>query len=131
MDGADIKFNAKLQMPVKIAQEQKPVLLEISDSLDAAEEKLRRPYKDKIAKFVDSSASWYPLAIEKIKEETPDPGKTRLLQIFILSEQDADSMVFGLEYRIDADVEHGRGLKIDGETFEILEWGIGEVAFTC
>ena len=40
-------------------------------------------------------------------------------------------MVFGLEYRIDADVEHGRGLKIDGETFEILEWGIGEVAFTC
>jgi len=82
MDGADIKFNAKLQMPVKIAQEQKPVLLEISDSLDAAEEKLRRPYKDKIAKFVDSSASWYPLAIEKIKEETPDPGKTRLLQIF-------------------------------------------------
>lgn len=131
MDGADIKFNAKLQMPVKIAQEQKPVLLEISDSLDAAEEKLRQPYKDKIAKFVNSSPSWYPLAIEKIKEETPEPGKTRLLQIFILSEQDADSMVFGLEYRIDADVEHGRGLKIDGETFEILEWGIGEVAFTC
>ena len=130
MKSSDIKFNSELQMPVKIDQEPKPVVLEIADSLDAAEQKLRQPYKEKIAKFLNSSESWYPVSIKKIKDETPKPGKIRLLQIFILSEQDADSLVFGLEFRIDADVEHGRGLKIDGETLEILEWGIGEVAFT-
>jgi hypothetical protein len=130
MDSADIRFNAKLRMPLKIDQQPDSVLLEISDSLAAAEEELQTPFKEKIAEFVNSSSTWYPMAVETIKAADPQPGRIRLLQIFILSEQDADSIVFGLMFRVEIDVEHGRGLKVDGRTLRILEHGIGDVAFS-
>lgn len=129
MNSSDIKFNSRFRMPLKIDEEPKAVSLRISDDLEASEEELQTPYKEKIAKFVNSSATWYPLAIEKIKSEDGEPGKTRLLTIHILSEQDSDAMVFGLAFTVDIDREHQRGMKINGETLEILEYGIGDVAF--
>ena len=130
MDSADIKFNLKLRMPFRIDQQPDSVLLEISDSLEAAEEHLQIPYKEKIAKFLNASKTWYPMAVEKIMSEATTPGKVRLLQVFILSEQAVNSIVFGLMFGVDSDVEHGRGLKVDGDTLKIIEYGIGDVAFS-
>jgi hypothetical protein len=131
MESSDIKFRADLTMPFKIDQQpQQPVVLEISDSLETSEQVLQLPYKEKIAEFINSSASWYEASIKKIEAETSNPGKIKLMRIYVLSEQDVDSLVFGLMYRIDSDIEHGRGLKIDGKTLEIIEYGIGDVAFS-
>lgn len=129
MDSSDIKLDSNLSMTFEIGEEPKLVLLELSDSLYASKEELQIPYKKEIAKFVNSSAAWYPLAIEKIKKEDSEPGRIRLLKIYILSEQNSDSMVFGLLFGVDVDIEHDRGLKIDGDTLKILEYGIGDVAF--
>jgi hypothetical protein len=130
MESADIKFNSKLRMPFKIDQQSESVLLEISDSLEASEQQLQPSYRQKIADFLNSSESWYPLAIKEIRNKDGDPGRIRLLQVFILSEQDADSLVFGLMFRVDIDVEHGRGLKVEGQTLRVLDYGIGDVAFS-
>lgn len=129
MDSSDIKFDSDLTMVIEIKEEPDSVSLEISDALYASEEELQISYKKEIAKFVNLSATWYPLAIEKIKSEDSEPGEIELLTIYILSEQNSDSMVFGLEFRVDIDIEHQRGMKIDGETLKILEYGIGDVAF--
>lgn len=130
MDVPDIKFNSKLRMPFSIAQQSQTVLVELSDELAASEEVLRKPYKQKIVDFLNSSQVWFPIAIEKIQREEDPSVSFRLLQIFILSEQDADSLIFGLVFWVNVDVEHQRGMKIDGDTMHILEYGIGDVAFT-
>ncbi len=129
MDSSEVNFKSDLTMSFRIDEEPKSVTLELSDSLYASEEELQASYKNEIAKFVNSSAIWYPLAIEKIRIKDTDPGGIRLMTVYVLTEQDADSMIFGLLFRVDIDVEHQRGLKIDGETLEILEYGIGDVAF--
>lgn len=116
-------------MVFEIDEEPKLVALELSDALYASKEELQTSYKEEIAKFVNSSAAWYPLAIERIEREDLEPGRIRLLTTYILSEQDAESMVFGLLFGVDVDSEHQRGLKIDGDTLEIFEYGIGDVAY--
>lgn len=64
----------------------------------------------------------------KIQEEFPGLSHARLLSIFILSEQTDIDLIFGLEFGL-RDSEHGRGLKFSLYSFEILEYGIGEVAY--
>lgn len=130
MDAADIKFNSDLRMSLKIDQQPESVLLFLSDDLEASEQTLELPYKEKIAKFINASATWHPLAMDKIKKQDGDPGKARVTQIHVLSEQDADAITFGLLCRVEIDVEHGRGIKIDGETLQILKYGIGDVALS-
>lgn len=133
MKGSDIAFNAKMRMSFRIAPQAESVLLELSDSLEAYEAceagELSSAYKDRIARFLAAAETWYPLAIAEIRKRDPEPGKLRLLQVFVLSEEDAASIVFGLLFRVEIDVEHGRGLRIDGETMAILQYGIGDVAF--
>ena len=38
-------------------------------------------------------------------------------------------LIFGLEFGLREDSEHGRGLKFSLDSFEILEYGLGEVAY--
>ena len=65
----------------------------------------------------------------KIQEEFPELAHARLLSIFILSEQTDIDLIFGLEFGLREDSEHGRGLKFSLNSLEILEYGIGEVAY--
>ena len=67
--------------------------------------------------------------MKKIQEEFTDLSHARLLSIFILSEQSDVDLIFGLEFGLREDSEHGRGLKSSLNSFEILEYGIGEVAY--
>lgn len=130
MDGSEVKFSSKRKMPVHLGQQAESILLELSDSLEAAEQELEPSYKQRIADFVNASDTWYPSAIDRLKAEENPPGKIRLLQIFVLSEPTAQSMVFGLEFRVAFDVDHGRGMKVDAGTLKILEYGHGEIAFS-
>ena len=53
-----------------------------------------------------------------------------LTHIFVLFEQNAEEL-FGLEFRVEFDIEHGCGIKIrinDGK-YDIVEVGTGDVAF--
>ena len=78
---------------------------------------------------MNQSSVWYPKALEKIQEEFPELAHARLLSVFILSEQTDIDLIFGLEFGLREDSEHGRGLKFSHNSLEILEYGIGKVAY--
>ncbi len=40
-----------------------------------------------------------------------------------------ENNIVGLEFRVPKDIEHGRGMKINTATLEVIEYGLGEVAF--
>lgn len=86
-------------------------------------------FYDTLDNLLDQSSVWYPTALEKIQEEFPELAHARLLSIFILSEQRDIDLIFGLEFGLREDSEHVRGLKFSLDSFEILEYGIGEVAY--
>ena len=65
----------------------------------------------------------------KIQEEFLGLAHARLLSIFILSEQRDVDLIFGLEFGLREDSEHGRGFKLSLNSLEILEYGLGEVAY--
>ena len=88
-----------------------------------------RLIKQNFDHLLDQSSVWYPKALEKIQEEFTDLSHARILSIFILSEQSDVDLIFGLEFGLREDSEHGRGLKFSLNSFEILEYGIGEVAY--
>lgn len=86
-------------------------------------------FYDTLDNLLDQSSVWYPKALAKIQEEFPELAHARLLSIFILSEQTDIGLIFGLEFGLIEDSKHGRGLKFSLDSFEILEYGIGEVAY--
>jgi hypothetical protein len=130
MDGSKIKMRSDATMSLKIDPQKEKVVLVIPDSLEASEEELEPAYKDKIAGFINAADSWYPSAVGEIRKEFAKPGDIRLTRLYVLSEQSEKTLRFGLSFRVEADVEHGRGMKIDGATFEILKYGAADVAFT-
>ncbi|RYS61131.1 hypothetical protein EAI95_04150 [Streptococcus sp. bf_0095] len=79
--------------------------------------------------LLDQSSVWYSTTLAKIQEEFPGLLHARLLSIFILSEQRDGDQIFGLEFGLREDSEHGRGLKFSLNSLEILEYGLGEVAY--
>ena len=52
------------------------------------------------------------------------------MEIFILSEQNSNEMIYGVLFNVDGDREHGRGMKIRGEDLSVIEFGLSEVAYT-
>lgn len=122
-----IVFDEDYQMVINIPEESNPVTLIISDELDAAYEPLSNSFQKKIIEFINKSNVWYPLAHERINKEFSKDIASQLMNIYILSEEDNKNTIFGLLYRIEEDVEHGRGIKITDD-MEIIEYGIGDIA---
>lgn len=130
MENSDIKFDAKFRMPLKISQQKEPVVLVLSDSLKASRQELQTSYKTRIVRFVNSDELWYPLCVDRIRSENKRPGKTELMRLYVLSEQSDEPLVFGLSFRVKFDIEHGRGMKIEAGTLNIIEYGDADVAFS-
>lgn len=86
-------------------------------------------FYDTLDNLLDQSSVWYPKALARIQEEFSELAHARLLSIFILSEQTDIDLIFGLEFGLREDSEHGRGLKFSHNNLEILEYGLGEVAY--
>jgi hypothetical protein len=125
----DIVFDENYSMSgIFITQQNEDIRLSISDGLDAAHEPLQDDYKNRIANFINFSKSWFPIALNKIKTETENPGELQLICIHILFEQNQDNSLFGLEFYVDFDMEHGRGMVINGESLEIVGYGDADVS---
>ncbi len=67
------------------------------------------------------------MAHERINKEFSKDIASQLMNIYILSEEDNKNTIYGLLYRIEEDVEHGRGIKITDD-MKIIEYGIGDIA---
>ena len=102
-----------------------------------SEEELTEDYKGKIASFVNNMPQWYSRAYNSIIAWAKDTYKIdahvqdiELINIFVLFEQNEDEL-FGVEFRVEFDVEHGCGIKIkvDNGKYDIIEVGTGDVAF--
>ncbi|MCL1873567.1 MAG: hypothetical protein FWF85_05575 [Clostridiales bacterium] len=106
-----------------------PITLEISDGLEAADELLLDDYKERIACFVNSSVEWFQIACDRIISEVGNADGLKLMTIYVLFEQDQDNSLYGLLFNLDFDREHGRGMMINGENFNILKYGGASVAF--
>ncbi|MFR3475318.1 MAG: hypothetical protein ACLTT9_12345, partial [Phocaeicola vulgatus] len=111
--------------------------LTLSDGLATSDEELTNEYKESIADFINEAQKWYNKSINTVLKYAKEnyeidakPEDIELTHIFILFEQD-EKELFGLEFRVEFDIEHGCGLKIKGSenNFEIIDIGTGDVAF--
>ncbi|QIM68350.1 hypothetical protein [Basfia succiniciproducens] len=127
MNVNDIMFSDNLEMYISIPEESHSINLVIADYLELAEQDLSVEYKQKIIKMIGQSGEWYSLGQNRIFDDLSEKGE--LMSIFLLSEQTEDEFVIGLLFRVEIDVEHGRGMKISLNSMSILKYGIGEVAF--
>ena len=137
MKATEIIFNEDLEMYVFLKDLDDEVCITLSDSLSASEEELTEDYKGKIASFVNNMPQWYSRACNPIIAWAKDTYKIdahvqdiELINIFVLFEQNEDEL-FGVEFRVEFDVEHGCGIKIkvDNGKYDIIEVGTGDVAF--
>ncbi|MBS9774667.1 MAG: hypothetical protein KGV59_05865 [Tenacibaculum sp.] len=111
------------------------ICLTIADFLYACEEELKTEYKTKILDFITKIDEWHKIATDKIisyakseYEKDVCYKDIELINVFILFEQEEEGL-FGLEFNVNFDQEHGCGLKIKAKEFEIIEIGEGDVAF--
>lgn len=137
MKATEIIFNEDLEMYVFLKDLDDEVCITLSDSLSASEEELTEDYKGKIASFVNNMPQWYSRACNSIIAWAKDTYKIdahiqdiELINIFVLFEQSEDEL-FGVEFRVEFDVEHGCGIKIkvNNGKYDIIEVGTGDVAF--
>lgn len=137
MKATEIIFNEDLEMYVFLKDLDDEVCITLSDSLSASEEELTEDYKGKIASFVNTMPQWYSRACNSIIAWAKDTYKIdahvqdiELINIFVLFEQNEDEL-FGVEFRVEFDVEHGCGIKIkvNNGKYDIIEVGTGDVAF--
>jgi hypothetical protein len=130
MNPDDIVFDENYCLDdIKIDGQSDSVIVTISDGLDAADELLCNDYKKRIANFINSSGKWLPVARKVIIDEIGNDDGLELITIFVLFEQNAKNSLFGLLFSLDADREHGRGMMLDGESFNIVKYGDASVAF--
>ena len=130
MNTSDLEFDERCYIyGIKISAQNDFINLSILDDLKASEEILREDYKERIVDFVNSSEQWLPIARRRVVDEVGADDGLMLMTIFILFEQDENSSRFGLLFNLNQDREHGRGMVVDGDSFEILEYGEADVAF--
>lgn len=134
IESKDIKFDEQGSCDIKVDYLEYDIILYISDALNAYQEKLRVGYLARIAKFLNSIDRWYPICSTAVsawglKTYGASGGDVRLLSVHVLFEQESELPVFGLQFRPEYDTEHGAGVKINGDSFDLVEVGAADVAF--
>jgi hypothetical protein len=135
MNSKDVIFDENLEFNTLINESNNEICIVLSDDLNSSEEELTEKYKSQIARFINDSLKWYEKVVTDIISWAKDEYKTdaqksdiELKNVFILYEQDEQEL-YGLQFRVAFDVEHGCGIKINTKDFEIVEIGDGDVAF--
>lgn len=135
MNNSDVIFDGNLEFYASIDETRNEICVVLSDALNASEEQLTDKYKSQIAGFINDYSKWYEKALATINDwsqkeynTAPKESNIRLLNIFILFEQ-GENELYGLEFGIDCDSEHGCGLKINNDDFQIIEIGNADIAF--
>lgn len=114
---------------IRLENSEKKIYLTISDDLDSAYEPIKPETQQRIWRFIDQSPVWLPMAEEKIRSEFMTNVEIKFLSIYILSELWEEDLVYGLQFWVSEDIEHGRGLKLRENDFSIIDYGLAEVAF--
>lgn len=128
-------FDENMEMYIFIEEIDSQICVSLSDGLYAYEEELTNEYRYKIVSFINATSKWYSKAVKAVLKranqvygvETAEQD-IKLQKVFILFEQ-AEAPLFGLGFRTEFDIEHGVGLKINGNDFDIVEIGTADVAF--
>lgn len=130
MQPNELNFDDDRSTQIKLPEQEKPLTLTISDSLNAYDEEITSGYKKRISEFLNSSNIWFKVCVDKLRKDLNAGSDYRLMEIFILSEQNSISMIFGMLFNVSGDKEHGRGFKINEKDFSIIEYGLSDVAYT-
>lgn len=128
----DLEFDEKYTMDITISGQKDGVVLYLADTLLDSLKTLPNisdSLKSKISSVIAKSDIWLQNSINRIKSEVKDECEVQLISIYILSEENMDSLIFGLEFWLSTDEEHGRGMKLRSDTFEIIDYGLADVAF--
>lgn len=129
-----IVFDEDMEMHVVIEMLNSNVRLVLSDGLYAFEEELSAEYKEKIVAFIKAASVWYQKAAQAVLSRGQQTYNLvaaediKLQSIFILFEQN-EPPLFGLSFRTEFDTEHGCGIKVGGDDFDIVAIGTADVAF--
>ena len=131
MTHPNLEFDEDYCTEISILEEKHEILLYLSDSLLVMDEitDLSEDYKNSIILLVTNSDTWYNKAIKKIRAELSNEKNIKLMCIYILTEPDEHPLIFGAQFRVPSDEEHGRGMKIRSDSMEIIEYGLADVAF--
>ena len=126
-----LEFDEEYSTEVSIPEQKDTVILYLSDALEVIEylPDIDQCFENKIISIIKKSESWYKESVNRIKNELEEENKIQLISIYILSEPDEKPLLFGLEFWISLDEEHGRGMKIRSDSMEIIEYGLADVAF--
>ncbi len=131
----EIIFDEHLEMHFFSEDLNKSIRVVLSDSLYASEEELTESYRMKISDFINNLPNWYNKSVDSVLQRAKtvynidaQSDDVQLMSIFVLFEQD-EKELYGLSFRVNFDVEHGCGLKITNDAYEITEIGSGDVAF--
>ena len=124
-------FDEDFCTEVRVKEEKNTICLYLSDELMVVDDlpNLPESFAADINHIINQSHSWYDKAVQVIKHELCNE-KPRLMSIYILSEPDNEPLIFGLGFRVVADIEHGRGMKVRADTMEIIDYGLADVAFS-
>lgn len=127
----NLEFDEDYCAEVYISEQNEEILLYLSDSLEVIDElpDIPKSYEKSIMTLISNSEKWYRQAIEKIEEELIDTTKIKLMCIYILTEPNDEPLIFGLQFRVSSDVEHGRGMKVEDGTMNIIDYGLADIAF--
>lgn len=129
MEANNIVLNDLFMMEFHIPQSNKPVLLNLSFILEEGKYSLTDNLKNKISDLINQSDTWYTIAVERIKKEFKNCTNLWLVELNILSSETSQDLIFGLNFDIPYDEEHGRGIKMLFPSMEIIEYGDAEVSF--
>lgn len=138
MKAADIIFDEDLELYVFLEYLDNEICITLSEGLFASEEELTLNYKKKIASFINNIPCWYDQVCNSIIVWAQDTYKIvahlqdiQLMGINVLFEQNAKEL-FGLDFRVEFDIERGCGVKIKAgkDKFSIIKIGTGDVAFS-
>lgn len=126
-----LEFDEDYCAEVYILEQDGEILLYLSDSLEVIDElpDIPKSYEKSITTLVSNSDKWYGKAVNKIGNELVNEKNIKLMCIYILTEPEEQTLVFGAQFRVSSDIEHGRGMKIRSDTMEIIEYGLADVAF--
>ena len=135
MNSNDIVFDENLEFYTSIGEANNEICVVLSDDLKAAEEELTDEYKAQISGFINDYSKWREKAFIAINDrskkeysDTSEENNIQLLNIFVLFEQ-GESELYGLEFGVDCDIEHGCGLKISRDDYKIIGIGNADIAF--
>lgn len=131
MNHSKIILDQNLGSYVTIPEVNEKIRLELSDDLTIATlaNNLPRSYESKIFALLKKSDVWFYKSVEKIHKELDCKISLTLIGIHLLSEDEENDFIFGLEFGSPELNVHGIGLKISLSSMDIIDYGDADIAY--